>query len=539
MRIVQKVLILVFVFLTMQVSIFSFEFIDSHLSRYYSLLALQGEIQYPSLNIHTASYHQWDSEDLENHLWENYVTDSKMKTMDSNNASIALIDSSVNVSYNSNYPHGMNDGSQWQGKGLNSKVMGGFLLQWGGFSALAAPEFWYAQNQSFPIMDSAKDNDNEYGYFTNNIDLPQRFGDEQLFEFSWGESELRYDFKNLTLGIGNQSIWLGPSYKNAIILSNNAGGFPKIDLGLRKTKTAIGNIEGLLWWGRLTQSDFFIDPDDNPDRSSPHNLFTGLSLSYSPSVIPGLTIGVNRVAFSKWEDTNFPLLTMMFNPFMSTDLGDDETCQRASITLDWSLEEEGFNVYAEWARNDYSSGLRDNILLAPEHSQAYTIGGRQTLQAKDGFFVIQGEITQLIKSRTYQINGVNTNDFGGQTGFYSHHIIKQGHTHLGQSLGAAIGPGSDSQYLSLDYYHKNGMQGVYIQRISYNKDYIYGDPETDKKTDPYLLRLNVELLTGIKSLFLFGNYSLSIDTGLGYNINRNYEKENDMINIFLQAEIRI
>lgn len=87
---------------------------------------------------------------------------------------------------------------------------------------------------------------------------------------------------HFTVGLGTQTIWLGPAKLNPIIHSNNAAAYPKVDIGLRKTDLIIpyfgwniGAIEARGWWGKLSESNWF-DNDDNNNE----NLISGLAMYY-------------------------------------------------------------------------------------------------------------------------------------------------------------------------------------------------------------------------------------------------------------------
>jgi hypothetical protein len=86
--------------------------------------------------------------------------------------------------------------------------------------------------------------DSSYGYFWGyahnvGIDAPQRFGDRPFFVYDWGDSEIRYTWKTLTIGFGTQAVWLGPAYLNPILHSNNAPSYPKFHIGLRRQQLTI------------------------------------------------------------------------------------------------------------------------------------------------------------------------------------------------------------------------------------------------------------------------------------------------------------
>ena len=199
-------------------------------------------------------------------------------------------------SFNTAAPYGQNDGALWQGKGYNTSLTAGVRLEAYGFEVTVKPQVVFSQNLDFEIMKSHSDS--EYGYFwgygtkNNGVDLPQRFGDKAFVYFDWGDTEVRYTWKNLTLGFGTQAIWLGPAQVNAILHSNNAPTYPKFDAGLRRTEIHIpwvnwyiGDIEARIWTGKLTESDYY-----DSDESNDNNMIHGLALAYAPSFVPGLTL---------------------------------------------------------------------------------------------------------------------------------------------------------------------------------------------------------------------------------------------------------
>jgi hypothetical protein len=80
------------------------------------------------------------------------------------------------------------------------------------------------------------------------------------------------------------------------------------------------------------------------------------------------------------------------------------------------------------------------------------------------FFNIIYEHTNLSRNHTYMWRAEPT--------FYIHSVNLQGYTNQGQLLGAGIGPGSNSDMLSIKYNHKAQTYGIGAQRIENNKDYF-------------------------------------------------------------------
>jgi hypothetical protein len=377
------------------------------------------------------------------------------------------------------------------------------------------PQIAFSQNAAFDYIQPHSayagftDKAAIYGYYgVSSIDAPQRFGDEPLFTYDWGDSEIRYMWKNLTVGFGTQAIWLGPAQLNPIIHSNNASSYPKLDIGLRKQSITlpwlnwyIGDIETRAWWGYLSESDYF---DNN--SANDHNLLTGFSIAYGfPGVLKGLTVGINRTMLSKWDDMNYESIFTLLWPFMENSAGHDRNDQRASIIVDYLLPTTGINIYIEWARNDFSPNL-EYIIRYPFHTAGYTIGLKKSLRFTDSLAgEILLEITQLECSQDYDrlIPWYST--------FYAHHIITQGYTNQGQWLGAGIGTGGNSQYLGFKLYYPRGYGQIFVQRRNPDLDYTwYIDSSTYPKeqavssknqNSEWNIRAYIDI--GISSLYYF------------------------------------
>jgi hypothetical protein len=463
------------------------EALGSYENDNYEHLALQGLYERPYLNYRTLSDLNWNASD-----------------------GLRLYGPEFFSSYNSAVPYGGNDGALWQGAGFNTSLTGGLRYAVHGFELTIKPQFVFSGNADYPLVPSYNDyagysspiydgKADTYGYFgIGFVDVPQRFGTDPLFDWSWGDSEIRYTWKTLTAGFGTQAVWLGPARFNPLILSNNAAPFPKFDIGLRRQPVValgryIGDVEARAYWGRTTESEYF----DN-DSANDHNLFSGLSVGYSPAFIPGLTLGVNRIILTKWDDTDLAGIFSLILP-----LKDDADIsypgdQRASLTASYTLPEVGLELYLEWARNDFSPTI-DHVFRYPFHTQAYTVGLEKIFDlesdVRQGRFFL--EITNLESSRDYEF-------IGTATSFYNHGLITQGHTNEGQWLGAGMGTGGNSQMIGYSWLFSEGDVTFFMQRLNPDNDYIWylngGDASSVEK------RIRVDLSLGLNT-----NYELSED----------------------------
>lgn len=434
--------------------------------------------------------------------------------------SYSLLPNAVFSSFNSSYPRRGNDGPLWQGRGLNAATQAGasayfrpsqdFML-----SIQVAPVLWASENRSFELMPPDGSYDNEYGYIVAGMDYPQRFGEDPLGSFDPGDSEIKVAWGGAYLAATTTAISIGPGVRNQIILSNNAGGVPRIELGYLGEAWNLGRVEFAFWQGILGESDYF-DPDyDVDDR-----YLSGLSLSYRPGFARSITIGVHRIALSNANRNATDAIAELFNPYMSYRLGNDELDQRASITGEWEFDEVGFTVYGEWARNDFSSGYRA-IMQYPQRSQAFTLGAHQLFPLRHGTALsLRAEATQLALSTDYIVNGTSG------SGFYSHHKVRHGHTSNGQLLGAQIGPGADSQYFGGRWYGDIGMVGAFFQRNSRDKDYIYGSPAGSEVREEFAV--NAEMTYAVEGALLVGsNTVLGTELGLSHNIAWNHDPDDN------------
>jgi hypothetical protein len=477
---------------------FSQEVLLSPEETYYDFLALGGEIKRPYLNYRALSDSKWNYA-AGGDMWAGKNLGKTEKVGD--DFSYRLYGPSGFASYNTNRPYGQNDGALWQGRGLNASVSAGARVEYLGVEFTVLPEAVYSQNDEFRLMptnwtwgDAKIYGFPWYAHAKKPIDAPQRFGDDRQYNVSPGDSEIRYTWETLTVGFGAQNVWLGPAVLNPVILSNNAPPFPKLDFGLRRQRVTIagaylGDVEGRIFVGRLTESKFFDDDDKNN-----HNMLQGLGLSYAPSFMEGFTIGLNRVMLSKWDDSdNYKGIGRLLLPD-SGDSGGDTFDQRMSFTVEYLFPSVGFDVYFEYGMDDGMT--RSRMIRNLFHAGAYTVGARKRFALASWLKgVVEFEASEFEASRDY----IAAQSY---TTFYSHSIIKQGHTNEGQYMGAGIGSGGNSQYLGVKFFYPAGYFNVFTQRQSVNADYDWFNLY---KTSPSEESVPMDRLKTIFSLGL-GNY---------------------------------
>mgnify|MGYP006275808955 CR=1 FL=1 len=486
---------------------------------YHAALTLVGKAKKSSMQYHSFGTTTWSIDP--NHPWSEAFGAAEPAPQP---VKFSVVPPSLFASYNTLYPHGFNDRLLWQGRGFNAWSVGGIALESRFFLASLVPALALMENRDFVTIDSA-----EYRNLYQFIDNPQRFGTQPIFWYSGGDSQLRLKWWRLSLGIGAQKVITGPAMRNPIMLSTNAASFPHMDVGLDTWSTPFGDFEARALWGRTAESDHF---DDIPSNN--HNLFTLLSLAYRFPFLDSLTLGAYRSLQADWATMIPSDWLVMFIPSMNGSLtrygewGFDDLDQRAGITFDWRFPEVGFRFYGDWGRDDYNSDWRQLFYL-PGHTQAYTFGFQKAIDGPAGGpFVLTAELSELWLTRDYYAN-----DLARNKTHYGHGIVRQGHTHRGQVLGAGIGSGANAQYLGLRHYGTYGYSGAYLQRHARNQDVIYNTPQRFDHQ-----RVDVEITGALEGGVFIGRHLIFGAFAYSRNLNRDYIRENDVNNFHFELGVQ-
>ena len=544
--------------------LFSQEALKSFEEEYLDMLSLYGTTSRNFLAYRTLSDSIWqfkdddtvksqdENPDPANHPWKNNNLGKKRILWESQNPSdnffMGGLDQSLSLkiygpdhynSINTGAPFGQNDGVLWQGRGYNTSLTGGVRLEGYGFEFTFKPQISFSQNLDYNYLidseaftaETFKDKAKKYGYiYGSSCDAVQRFGDSAFWDFSFGDTEIRWNWHTFTVGFGFQSIWLGPSYVNPILHSNNAAPYPKIDIGLRKTEVIIpklnwnlGFIEGRIWTGYLTESDWF---DNNPDND--HNLIHGLTMSCAPSFMPGFTISANRTCLVKasWKNMGY-VIPVYDNTYVGTYDGQGED-QKMSFSADWLFQKVGFEIYGEIGVDDFlpaGDSYLQRYLRWPFHATAYTVGARKAFNFKNHPDIkaeLIFEWNDSEPSQDYQMWGFYNFGFHGQ--------ITQGYTNRGQWLGSGYGYGGNSQYLAYRIYYPKGKTGFFIGRNNPDNSYVFGQSVNHAAYENgaywvsarWLAAFKANFYTGVES-YWFITPQVVLGGGLLYNMIINPE----------------
>ena len=388
------------------------------------------------------------------------------------------------AAHNHALPFSINDGPVWAGVGISSRLIAGLNLAVGPLRLVLAPELVKADNDFFLIRDTIrfyappvpKDRSAGgmvfpwYAIGPYSIDLPTRFGTKPISRLDAGQSTAMLEFRGVATGVSNENQWWGPGIRNALILSNNAPGFPHIFIRTQKPwKTRIGDIEARLLAGGLTESRYFDTTDTNNLRS-----LSGFAFSVRPRFEKNLVLGGSRAVYAtskRWEKIPWRL----FDAFAATGRPNNRALadstlrpggrdQIFSLFARWVFPADGFEAYTEWSRLEFPVSLKD-LLTAPNHTQGYTLGVQYVRPAvrTNSRMRIQAELTSVEQSATFRDRP--------QGSYYTSRRVIQGYTQMGQPLAAGIGPGASGQWMAADYIEPNWSFGLFAGRIRWNEDF--------------------------------------------------------------------
>lgn len=575
MKIRNQILILP-ILITILPSLYSQEALKSIEEEYYDFLSLTGVTERPTLGYRTLSDNVWKFKEVETfeenedgtftkvrvpgeesdaHIWKNNNLGTTYTLWEApspaDNWFARGIKQGVTAriygpewfnSYNTAAPYGQNDGALWQGRGYNTSLTAGVRLEGYGFELTFKPQVCWSQNIDFDHNPDIYPNPYSYsfksGTVNHKIDIVQRYGDKSFWNFDLGDSEIRWSWQTFTLGFGTQNPWLGPAYINPMLGSNNAPGYLKFDIGIRKTELIIpylgwslGHIEGRLWVGQLKESKYFDSFNNNDFR-----MLSALAVSFAPSFISGLTVGINRIFMTYWRTDNLKYIFRLFTDSRENALassGNDED-QKFALFANWTFPKVGFTIYGEFGRDDFSSDEETN----PFHTAIYTIGAKQSIPLPFGFkSELNLEWNNFEMSQDFQLQWE-------YLGYYSHGFVNQGYTQNGQVIGSGYGWAGNSQFIQYKIYYPYGFTAIKFHRYCPNNNSIYSqsvNTSSDAKNGPIFLRWYAVFETfycfGIESsLYITNNITLTSQINFIKIYNYNYIENNDVNMVNFQCK---
>lgn len=456
-----------------------------------------------------------------------------------NKGQFVVLPVSYRFQYNSKYAHGGNDGSFIPNRGVQSSLTAGFFAKIGKFSLQLQPEILAAQNKDYIGFPIEQQSTILFYYdYMNRIDMPERFGDGGFNQILLGQSSLRFNHKNFSVGISNENLWWGPGKRNSLLMSNNAPGFLHFTANtLKPIQTKVGSFEAQVISGFLKASEFLPpqsgysiqeNPVYIPKRKDGNRYLAGLVFTYQPKWVPGLFLGYSSTSqMYRDEMASFGDYLPIFNGRKGApDVVDplrDKRQQLSSGFFRWLNVNGNFEFYGEYGTNENSRTLK-NFIVQPESGRGFTFGFSYLMDLKKegNYLEVSSEMTQTGQTLRDDIRSLTT--------WYIHDHVRHGYTHEGQVLGMGTGPASNTLFLEFAWVHKKmnriGIQG---ERIAYNNDFYYYRFEQVKD----IRNRYVDLIPSLIADWKFGDLLVSAKFQYVNSLNYKWYLENSPDKYFI------
>jgi len=447
--------------------------------------------------------------------------------------------------YNSRHPYNRNNGTMIPNRGYQHIISPGLYFKTGPLTIQIKPEHHYSQNINFDGFwegHYAEIWAKRYQLW-NTIDMPERFGLKEHNKTTFGQSSIRLNYRNLSLGISSENLWWGPSIRNSIMMSNNAQGFKHITLNtLRPIKTFIGNFEFQIVSGKLESSGFtppntdyefagtklYIPKINQLSETDDWRYLQGFIVSYSPSFIKNTSFGLirwvnmysalieGRYTWMLGNPTYFPAFNNLFRKNDKFVDYEAQTNQAAGIFVKSLWTDAKAEIYFEFYHNDSKQNLRD-LFLDSEHSRASTLGLQKVFQGKKDNFLFSWEWTQMEQSASRLIRNAGS--------WYQHGYVYDGYTNKGEVLGSSIGPGSNSHFISLERLRDNEKVGLALEIVENDNDFYHEAFASANDFRRYWKDINfhINFHKGFKKYVISSNLIYSRSLNYQWELNDNTE----------------
>jgi hypothetical protein len=461
---------------------------------------------------------------------------------------------------NSKLPYGDNDETMLPAVGLQARLSIGMVLKSKNWVVKLAPDFIWAENKEPEKFKRDLADPLYYPKYylqsINRLDAFSRFGKTEITKVLPGQSFLKYQTQNSSFGISTENVWWGPGIRNSLLLTNNAPGFLHFTYESNKPfHTKWGSIEWQAIFGWLNNTNYEAPENDTmrtiwadgiAQKNKSTRLVSGFVISWQPKWVQGLYIGwANTVSWyaSNQSEPNDPL-GLLSSERKNIALG--------SFFIRYAMPNDNAEIYAEFGRGD--KWATPFNLVKDTIPTGYVVGVRKLLKVGKGknFIEINAEIARLqLQHANLIFNSANPFSGPKANSWYTDDYVAQGYSNNAQIIGAAIGPGSNSQTITINWVNGINKIGVQLERVVRNNDFYYYNYYTGIIDGGYNNRYWTDLSVG-----LFGQYQLKnciiafsinqvkalnykwVKTTTGWNADPESDKRNYQLNLSLRYPLR-
>ncbi|MDP1858506.1 MAG: hypothetical protein Q8K82_07545 [Gemmatimonadaceae bacterium] len=435
-------------------------------------------------------------------------------------AVLGLVTPDVRVARSDGVPDTRADGALWAGRGSSTLVRAGVTFDWSVLHLAILPELWTSENRPFdflPGTDPARVSLSSPFYVDrNSLDLPSRMGRDRTTQITPGQSAVWLEAKSWAVGWSSSNLWWGSGVRDALFIGPNAGGIPRTFVRTtRPIQTRAGRLSAEYFFGYVTESRFFDRDPDNDKRS-----LSAAALTWSPSASENVVVGIARGVMRRSPDSTASTGRAIADAWLSA--SPEAVDKMVALFARVVLPRSGLRAFAELARA--SPIVVRDLLTVPQEGLAYQVGVERLLRGRRAKWLLHVEAMNLEQ-------GISVTDRPSRD-FYTGNATPQGWTQRGQLLGAGIGPGGQSQWVSADRIAARWSLGLYGERVRWNNDALY------REYLPFPNRHDVTLTAGVRAGLRAIGYDAMLDASWGRRINYLFQN-NSYLPGYRTVDVRI
>jgi hypothetical protein len=440
---------------------------------------------------------------------------------------VKLLPLKTTIQWVGDHPYDWNEGAMINAKGVQQYLNGGLNVKWKNVEMQLAPELVLAQNLVYTGFSEGMDQVHwrDYYRFNNFIETPERMGDAPYNKLFWGQSFIKFHYKNTALQLSTANKWWGPGFRNALVLSNNAAGFPHISLSNNQPiRSKIGTFNYEFIWGELINSNFpppasYLKYNGEQLYAAKENrtrTFQAMHVNYIPKWFPNLTLGLEQ-SFVQYADQLQGITDYLPVKNIINRLPNDVMNQPITITafyFNYEFPAVKAKIYGEFGWNLNRTTLR-NWLIQPDKGMGNVLGFSKIIPSqKKHYWEFKAEMTNL-----QLLTVAEQFTTGAPPSWYLGSYVRQGYTNNGKVIGAGVGPGGTSQTIEFNWRKGKNRIGLSGERRLHNDDfYVYSfTPSGDFR------RFYVDFATTLKLDWSMGNWD--IGPRISYIQTNNYNWE--------------
>lgn len=358
----------------------------------------------------------------------------------------------LRLNWNSDFPSSVEQGPAWTGRGLTTALQPRVAARWRGISVVLAPKLWTTQNTALRLIPVAGANPYADAMRPLDIDLPQRLGPGSVGRLDPGHSALEFQSFGARLAFTSAPVRIGPGLSHGILLSPDAPGFPRVELGTsRPLRTVIGDFQGTLSAGQIGQTAWA------PDRRNGSRSGSFVEGRWRPLSNDRLELGGARFYNRDWSGARASDLFIPFGSLFNDAQvfqGGAADNQLVSIFGAVRSPDAGLEVWAEFGLNDRQTDARE-LAVELEHNSAWLFGLRKAWRNAAGAL-------WSVEATGASAKIPPIERFRGQATFYEHSPLTQGHTNRGHLLGTRLLERNGGSELRIDRHNTSGRIGLIL-----------------------------------------------------------------------------